>query len=132
MCMCLCSQMGDLYASAIGTRVLQLKEIPQRPAKYDGMLCLFELVEGVDEASIKDALQAYGKIINVTVEADAGPPATVRATVRFSTHEAARSARRDAEELKHIAGGVDTLYNERSYDGRKGEAEHDDDDGRGW
>ena len=49
--MCLCSQMGDLYASAIGTRVLQLKEIPQRPAKYDGMLCLFELVKGVDEAS---------------------------------------------------------------------------------
>lgn len=128
MCMCLCSQMGDLYASAIGTRVLQLKEIPQRPAKYDGMLCLFELVKGVDEASIKDALHAYGEIINVTVEADAWPPATVR----FSTHEAARSARRDAEELKHIAGGVDTLYNERSYDGRKGEAERDDDDGRGW
>ena len=27
--------MGDLYASAIGTCVLQLKEIPPRPAEYD-------------------------------------------------------------------------------------------------
>ena len=96
------------------------------------MLCLFELVEGVDEASIRDALETYGEIISVTVEADAGPPATVRATVRFSTHEAARSVRRDAEELKYIAGGIDTLYNERSYDGRKGETKRDDDEGRGW
>ena len=120
--------MGDVYASAIGTRVLQLKEIPQRPAEYDGVLCLFELEDGIDEASIQEALQTYGEIISVTCEADAWPPAIVR----FSTHEAARSVRRDAEELKHIAGGIDTLYNERSYDGRKGETERDDDDGRGW
>ena len=52
--------------------------------------------------------------------------------VRFSTHRAARAARRAAAELTSIAGGVDTQYNERSYDGRTGEAERDDDDGRGW
>lgn len=120
--------MGDLYASAIGTCVLQLKEIPQRPAEYDGVLCFFDLEGDIDEASIRDAVKTYGEIISVTVDAQSWPPATVR----FSTHEAARSARRDAEELKHIAGGMDTLYNERSYDGRKDEAERDDDDGRGW
>ena len=54
--------MGDLYASAIGTRVLQLKEIPQRPAEYDGMLCLFDLKEGVDEELIRGALKVYGEI----------------------------------------------------------------------
>ena len=53
------------------------------------------------------------------------------ATVRFATHEAACGARLAAKELKHIAGGIDTEYNERSYDGRKDEAGLDDDDGRG-
>ena len=120
--------MGDLYASAIGARVLQLKEIPQRPAEYDGVLCFFDLEKGIDQAAIQNVLEKYGTIISVTVEADAWPPATVR----FTTHEAARSARRDAKKLTHIAGGIDTLYNERSYDGRKDEAGRDDDEGRGW
>ena len=44
-------RMGDLYASAIGTTVLQLKEIPSRPKEYDGALCLFDLAAGVDEAA---------------------------------------------------------------------------------
>ena len=38
--------MGDLYASAIGTTVLQLKEIPPRPAEFDGVVCLFDLQAG--------------------------------------------------------------------------------------
>lgn len=123
-----CSQMGDLYASAIGTCVLQLKEMPQRPAEYDGYICLFDLAEGTDEASIRAKLSKYGEIMSVSVEAGALPPATVR----FSTHEAARGARRAAKELKCLAGGIDTLFNERSYDGREGDSERDDDDGRGW
>eukprot|EP00900_Chrysochromulina_parva_P027937 jgi/Chrpa1/9778/Chrysochromulina_OHIO_Genome00016827-RA len=35
--------MGHIYASAIGTTVLQLKELPLRPPEYDGKLCLFDL-----------------------------------------------------------------------------------------
>eukprot|EP00900_Chrysochromulina_parva_P012484 jgi/Chrpa1/21236/Chrysochromulina_OHIO_Genome00024904-RA len=31
--------MGHIYASAIGTTVLQLKELPLRPPEYDGKLC---------------------------------------------------------------------------------------------
>ena len=186
--------MGDLYASAIGTTVLQLKEMPRRPTEYDGKLAVYntrhtlrwqrigdsppsgtaeftvldnaalaealsrtaEFTEAewatfavdelrdnhivrstagvyfkpaaVDEATLRSALERFeglGAIVSVAM--DASP-----VIVCFSTHDAARAARRAAVELAHIAGGVDTLYNERSYDGRTGEAERDDDDGRGW
>ena len=40
-------QMGGLYASAIGTTVLQLKELPPRPREYDGKLCLFDVAPSV-------------------------------------------------------------------------------------
>ena len=55
---------------------------------------------------------------------------TPPAIVRFSTHHAAITAKRAAP--LSICGGVDTLYNERSYDGRKGEEGLEDDEGRGW
>ena len=51
--------MGDLYASAIGTTVLQLKEIPLRPPELDGKLCLFDLADSVDERAIRAALEEY-------------------------------------------------------------------------
>ena len=40
--------MGDIYASAVGTTVLQLKEIPTRPKDFEGALYIGELLEGVD------------------------------------------------------------------------------------
>ena len=55
----------------------------------------------------------------------------VMAIVRFSTHEAAMAARRSFA-WQGVCSGVDMLYNERSYDGRRGEEGRDDDDGRGW
>ena len=116
----------SIYASAIGTTVLQLKELPLRPPEYDGKLCLYDLASGVDGAAIKAALVPYGDIVSCTL--DRFPPATVC----FTTHAAAQAAKRAAAQLEHIAGGVDTLFNERSYDGRHGEAGLDDDEGRGW
>ena len=105
--------MADLYASAIGTTMLQLKELPPRPPEYDGKLCLFALAEGVDEAAICAALApAYGEIVRCTL--GDFPPAVVC----FTTHEAALAAKRAAALLEHIAGGVDTLFNERAYDER--------------
>ena len=102
--------MGDLYASAIGTTVLQLKEIPDRPSYFDGKVCLFDLASGVDEAAVLASLGRYGPIVGCTF----GDPVVVH----FATHEAARSAVREAGRLVSIAGGVDTLYNEREYDRR--------------
>jgi hypothetical protein len=117
--------MGDLYASAIGTTVLQIKEIPPRPAEYDGALALFGL-KVTDESAIMQAFGAYGEVLRCEV---GGHP---EAIVRFSTHAAALKARSAADKLVHVCGGIDTLYNERSYDGRRGEAGREDDEGRGW
>ena len=120
------AQMGDLYASAIGTTVLQLKEVPPRPAPYDGKLGLFELVPGVSQRRLRAAFKGYGKVEGV--ETGGWPPAIVH----FRTHEAALKAMRSTTKLRHVAGGIDLLYNERSYDGRRGEVGREDDDGRGW
>jgi hypothetical protein len=117
--------MGDLYASAIGTTVLQIKEIPPRPAEYDGALALFG-VKVTDESAIIRAFEVYG--IVRSCEFGVWP----EVIVRFSTHAAALDAKRAADSLIHVCGGIDTLYNERSYDGRRGEAGREDDDGRGW
>ena len=114
--------MGDLYASAIGTTVLQLKEIPPRPEEYDGAICLFGGAVCVDEVVIRTALDEFGSIKSVQV---GGWPPVI---VRFTTHEAAVAAKQAKERLLHIVGedgGIDTLYNERSYDGSE-------DNGRGW
>ena len=113
--------MGDLYASAIGTTVLQLKNIPPRPPEYDGAICLFDLAPHADEATIKMALAEFGTIKSVTV--GGWPPAVVR----FATHDTAIAVKEAAERLKGIAGGIDTLYNERPYDDG-----HGGDGGRGW
>ena len=94
--------------------MLQLREIPTRSKMYDGALCLFELANGVDEAAIRTALEAFGQVVKVDVEVGRSPAAVVH----FTTHEAAVSAKRAAPQLTHIAGGIDTLYNERLYDDR--------------
>ena len=70
--------------------------------------------------------------------------------MRFATHEEALTVKwkavaaaascttlEDAAAAVAVAlglqcGGVDTWYNERSYDGRKGKDGRDDDNGRGW
>ena len=71
--------MGDLYASAIGTTVLQHKEIPTRPAQFDGGLRLGGM--RVNEAAIRKALEPFGYIMSC--EVDAGGDG---ALVRFATH----------------------------------------------
>ena len=114
-------------ASAIGTTVLQIKEIPERPAEFDGAICLFGLAQGVGESEIREWLQAFGVI--VSYEAGAG---STPAIVRFATHASAVAAKRAASELVSLCAGIDTLYNERSYDGRRSEQSLDDDNGRGW
>ena len=120
--------MGDIYASAIGTTVLQLKEIPPRPSEFDGAVILFGLANGVQERIIRAALDDFGKIISCKVESVA--------IVRFDKHDAALAVKRASEQglalLTNLCKAADTLYNERSYDGRTGEPGRDDDLGRGW
>jgi len=60
-------QINSLYGSAIGTTVLQLKELPPRPREYDGKLCLFDVAPSVDEADIRVMLSPYGEIVSCTL-----------------------------------------------------------------
>ena len=116
---------------------------------YDGVLRLFGVAPGVDEGVIRAALGVHvgentSELLK-SCEIDKGI-----AEVRFGTHEAALAIRRlaaaaaapcttEAEATAAVTAalglpcaGADTLYNERSYDGRRAEEGRDDDDGRGW
>ena len=118
--------MADVYASAVGTTVLQIKEIPPRPARFDGAICLFGLQAGVSEAAVREALGQCGHIVNVELDRDP-------AVVRFSTHDAALKAKaKYSEGVPDLFSGLDMQYNERSYNGRRDEDERADDNGRGW
>jgi uncharacterized protein YqgV (UPF0045/DUF77 family) len=114
----------DLYASAIGTCILQLQEIPMRPNEYDGAIYLWDVKECVKEEGIRAALHEFGTIVSCEL----GTPAVVR----FEKHDSAIAAKRATSRLAEICAGVDTLYNERSYGGREGVEGLDNDDGRGW
>ena len=116
--------MGDVYASAAGTTVMQIKEIPPCPAEMAGALCLFDLKEGL-EAEVREALGHFGEIESVWRES-----ATV-SVVRFTTHAAALKAKSHTFS-EPLWDGIDTQYNERSYGGRRGEEGRADDSGRGW
>ena len=66
------------------------------------------------EAAIRSALEGSAEI--VSCELTGGWPPAI---VRFATHELALEVmQRAAAQLAAICSGVDTLYNERSYDGR--------------
>ena len=73
--------MGDLYASAVATTVLQHKEIPPWPSEFDGVLRLGNLPVQRDEAAIRAALEAFGEVVNCEVDAGGGG-----AKVCFAVH----------------------------------------------
>ena len=113
--------MADVYASAVGTTVLQIKEIPPRPEEFDGALCLFELADGADETAIRAAFRSFGGI--KAVESARGT-----AVIRFASHSAATAAKKLAGTLE-LCKALDFQYNERSYDER---IDDGGDGGRGW
>ena len=102
--------MGDLYASAVATTVLQLKEIEPRPAEYDGMLCLGGLTENANENALKDAFGSFGTIVNFE-------PGTNPARLTFLEHEAAVHAAA-VDPPNSICSFVCVTWNNRSYDNR--------------
>ena len=113
--------MADVYASAVGTTVLQLKEIPPRPVEFDGALCLFVLIKDVDEAAVRRAVQG---IIRCDLAAD--PP-----RVYFASHDVAMQAK-SCDAWAKLCDGCNTLYNERSYGSCSQDEGGDADNGRGW
>ena len=56
--------MGDLYASAIGTVVLQSPEIPARPPEYDGCIQLFGQLHAGAKATLEERIREDLQSIN--------------------------------------------------------------------
>ena len=99
--------MNQLYASILATTVLQIEEIPPRPAEFDGVVCLFKLSANVDEKVVRAALIGFGTIESCDLSRT--PP-----TVRFASHLSAIKAK-DAGAPPGLCEGLDTLYNETPY-----------------
>ena len=79
--------------------MLQIKDIPRRPAEYDGLLCLGGIQKGTNEKTITAALQRFGEI-----EDCMRPDQSIsQYRVKFKDHSA-------AEEAITKAGSVDGLY----------------------
>jgi predicted DNA-binding ribbon-helix-helix protein len=99
--------MNQLYASILATTVLQIDEIPPRPAEFDGVVCLFKLSANVDEDMVRAALIGFGTI--ESCDLSHRPP-----IVRFASHLSAVKAK-DAGVWPGLCEGLDTLYNETPY-----------------
>jgi hypothetical protein len=99
--------MNQLYASILATTVLQIEEIPPRPAEFDGVVCLFKLSSNVDENKVRAALLRFGSI--ESCDLSHSPP-----IVHFASHSSAVKAK-DAGAWPGLCEGLDTLYNETSY-----------------
>ena len=107
-----------LYASVTGTAVLQCKEVPQRPAQYDGRLCIFGESEASDELRRELARLGGSEDAEAACIVEATPYGFVRAT--FNEHI---QAERVVAELARRGRKAALEYNDRPYDG---------DGGRGW
>jgi hypothetical protein len=99
--------MNQLYASILATTVLQIEEIPPRPAEFDGVVCLFKLSANFDENKVRAALVGFGII--ESCDLSHSPP-----IVRFASHASAVAAK-DAGAWPGLCEGLDTLYNETPY-----------------
>jgi|EP00966_Prymnesium_polylepis_P323670 hypothetical protein len=99
--------MADVYASAVGTTVMQLKEIPARPKLFDGAAYLHGPAKGLDEAKIR---LHFEHVVRCDLTGDP-------AIVVFRSHADALKASRMVPQ-RELCAGLGLLYNERSYDDR--------------
>lgn len=104
--------MANMYASALGTSVLQLREVPVRPKQDVGAMRACRLPAGfATEKAIRNAYQRFGEIVAVEVRADD------EVTVRFKSREAVLKALNF--DMKALGFGMDAFvcheYNDRAY-----------------
>ena len=126
--------MMDLYASAIGTTcalqirtqprlqsshdcfysgsVLQIKDIPTRPAEFDGLLCLGGVRIDTKESAIRESLQRFGEIDCCT------PPGESISLyqVKFKSHAAAEMAATEAPKVEGLYDYASVAYKSVPYD----------------
>ena len=110
-------RMGDLYASAIGTTVLQLKEIPSCPPSFTGALYIGDVDPGVEVPQLEDTMSGFGQLAQSGCSIHTQGEAKY-AIVRFEDHATAEQVAK--EDAKRV--GVGTFftlhYNKLEYDHR--------------
>ena len=104
--------MASCYASITGTAVLRVREVPKRPASYDGLVIVFNHPDGLSKAEIKARLGAAGGDPKVKETKDT----PWGKEYKFSTHEQATNA---VEALAR-EWGIALMFNDRRYDGDGG------------
>jgi hypothetical protein len=115
--------MGYFYASACGTAVVQLKDIPPRPSEYDGRMIVFneEYSEMTSKKDVVADLERFGGHITEIAIRPTVTSATHKqkgeAHVTFATHE---QAERCIAALREVDRGAITVYNETAYSRDRG------------
>ena len=95
-------------------RVLQIKDLPPRPAEFDGLLCLGDVPAGMDEAALRSKLQQFGEI-----QYCQAPGGAVREhRVKFMAHQAAEQAAAEAPKLAVCKYAFVAYRDYDPYDGR--------------
>ena len=104
------SVMGGLYASPMGTTVLQLRTVPPRPAEYNGHVTVYSATLRGEESTayLGSIMSEFGEVEKVEVER-AG-----EASVAFATHAQAERAVANANG-RDPSLAVVLSYNERPY-----------------
>jgi hypothetical protein len=104
--------MNRCYASICGTAVVQLKDVPPRPAEYDGRVTIFDLCPSfADEEMVRADLGRFGDVVEAAVEGGV-------ATARFASHE---EAERCVAALCDESRGACCVYNATHYSRDRGE-----------
>lgn len=110
--------MADLYASPLGTVVIQNKEIPSRPSDLDGCVLLCALPptsydSDAELAELSERFSQFGEVVECVRHA----PGELK--LRLATHEAAlRLVEQGADGLLPTGAWITLEYNERPYEQR--------------
>ncbi len=103
--------------------MLQIKDIPHRPAEYDGLLCLGGIQKGTAEKTITAALQRFGEI-----EDCMRPDQSIsQYRVKFKDHLVAEEATNKAPKVDGLYKYAFPAYKSVPYDDIDSGGE-----GRGW
>ncbi len=108
--------MADVYASPLGTAIVQMKDIPPRPSSLDGCVLACAVSSAIEDATLRGALEAFGQLASCE-----RLPNLSEVRAQYVTHEAALAAAAHEDHATQLGQGafVCVLYNERPY-GQRG------------
>jgi hypothetical protein len=106
--------MAYVYASPLGTSVLQLRYVPSRPKDDDGRLIVDHLPAGTTTAELKAVMEKYGTIVGF----NRASPTSASAELRYASHSQAEIAAAAVSQEFGGAAFACLQYNDLPYDDR--------------